>query len=112
MPCTCDDQRAQLLDGVVDRVGDRAGDVLGDRRLLRQVAFGDALQLVHQPQNRRLVGVVDALGFLLLAFGLEAPRLRERGALALLRDVQAQEAGAAEDDQERATAAAGRASGR
>ena len=69
-------QRAQFLDGVVDRVGDRAGDVLGHRRLLRQVAFGDRLQLVHQAQDRRLVGVVDALGFLLLAFGLEALLLR------------------------------------
>ena len=70
--CTCGHQRAQFLHRVVHRVGDGAGDVFGHRGLLRQVAFGHRLQLVHQPQNGRLVGVVDALGFLLLALGLEA----------------------------------------
>jgi hypothetical protein len=39
------DEIAQRLDGVVDRIGDRAGDVLGDRRLHRQVAVGEARQL-------------------------------------------------------------------
>jgi hypothetical protein len=84
-------QGAQLLDRVVHRVGDRAGDVLGHRRLLRQVAFGNALQLVHQAKNRRLVGVVDALGLLLLRPRPRGAALRERRALALVADVQAQE---------------------
>jgi hypothetical protein len=52
-------------------------------RLLGQVALGNALQLVHQPENRGLVRVVDALGFLLLRLGLETPALRHRGPLAL-----------------------------
>jgi hypothetical protein len=60
-------QLAQLLHRVVHRVGDGAGDVLGHRGFLGQIAFGDCLQFVHQPQNGRLVGIVDALGFLLQA---------------------------------------------
>ena len=46
---------AQGLDRVVDRIGDRAGDVLGDGRLHRQIAVGEAGQLVEEPQDRLLV---------------------------------------------------------
>jgi hypothetical protein len=56
---------------VVHRVGNGARDVLGHRGFLGQITFSHCLQFVHQPQNGRLVGVVDALGFLLLAFGFE-----------------------------------------
>ena len=62
-------QVAQLFDGVVHRVGDRPGDVLGHRGLLRQVALGHQQQLVHQAQNRRLIGIVQTLGVLLAQQG-------------------------------------------
>jgi hypothetical protein len=67
-------QLAQFFHRVVHRVGDGAGDVLGHGRFLRQVALGDRLQFVHQAKNGGLVGVVDALGFLLLALGFLALR--------------------------------------
>ena len=60
------DQRTQLFHRVVHRVGNRAGNVFGHGGFLRQVTFGNRLQLIHQTQNSGLVGVVDALGFLLL----------------------------------------------
>ena len=75
-------QRAQLFHRVVHRVGDGAGDVFGHRGLLRQVAFGHRLQFVHQSQNGRLVGVVDALGFLLLALGFQRAALRRSARVA------------------------------
>ena len=65
-------QLTQLFDGVVDRVSNGTGDVFGHRCFLRQVAFGDRLQLIHQSQNGRLVGIVDTLGVLLLAFSFLA----------------------------------------
>jgi hypothetical protein len=54
------DQLAQRLDRVVDRVGDRAGDVLGDGRLHRQIAVGEARQLVEQAHDGLLVALVLA----------------------------------------------------
>jgi hypothetical protein len=102
---------AQFLHGVVHRVGDGAGDVFGHRGLLRQVAFGHRLQLVHQPQNGRLVGVVDALGFLLLALGLLALG-RRRASGGLVDDEQAQQAEAAGGQQQRRQPAQQRASRR
>jgi hypothetical protein len=89
--CTCP-PGAQLFHRVVHRVGDGAGDVFGHRGLLRQVAFGHRLQFVHQPQNGRLVGVVDALGLLLLALGFAALGSASSGAARLVGQVQAQEA--------------------
>mmetsp|Transcript_9625 Transcript_9625/g.22383 ORF Transcript_9625/g.22383 Transcript_9625/m.22383 type:complete len:774 (-) Transcript_9625:5462-7783(-) len=91
------DQVAQLFHGVVHRVGDRAGDVFRHRGLLGQVAFSDRGQLVHQSQNRRLVGVVDALGLLLLGLGLAALCLGQRGAFGLIGHEQAQETKGADD---------------
>ena len=85
-------QRAQLFDGVVHRVGDCAGDVFGHRGLLRQVAFGHRLQFVHQSQNRRLVGVVDALGLLLLALGFKRCASAAAARCAWSTHEQAQEA--------------------
>lgn len=35
--------------------------IIDDRGFLRQIALGHRLQLVHQTQNRSLVGIVDAL---------------------------------------------------
>ena len=73
-------QAAQLFHRVVHRVGDRAGDVLGHRRLHGEVAVRHLLQLVHQPQNRRLVGLVGLPGLLLqaLGFGIAGARPRSR----------------------------------
>ena len=62
-------QRSQFFHRVVHRVGNGTGDVFRHRGFLRQVAFGHRLQFVHQPQNGGLVGIVDALGVLLLRFG-------------------------------------------
>ena len=64
---------AQRLDREIDRIGDRAGDVLGDGRLHREVAVGQARQLVEQPQDRLLVALVLA-GLLIGG----APQVRER----------------------------------
>ena len=60
------DQQAQLLHRVIDRVGNGPRDVFGHGRLLGQVPIGQVLQLVHQAQNSGLVGIVNALGLLLL----------------------------------------------
>ena len=46
--------------GEIDRIGDCAGDVLGNGRLHRQVAVGQARQLVEQPQDGLLVPLVLA----------------------------------------------------
>ena len=75
-------QRAQLFHRVVHRVGNCAGDVFRHRGFLRQIALGHRLQFVHQPQDGRLVGVIDALGFLLLEFGQMTLLFSERLALA------------------------------
>ena len=59
-------QRAQFLDRVIHRVGNGTSDVLGHGGFLGQVALRHRLQLIHQSQNGRLIGIVHALGFLLL----------------------------------------------
>jgi hypothetical protein len=71
----------KFLHRVVHRVGDGAGDVFGHGGFLRQITLGHRLQLVHQTQNGRLVGVIDALGFLLLTFGVKALAFRNPLAL-------------------------------
>jgi hypothetical protein len=90
-------QLAQFFHRVVHRVGDGAGDVLGHRGFLRQVAFGHRLQFVHQAKNGGLVGVVDALGFLLLALGFEALRLGHFLALAAVLHLHVGQADGAGD---------------
>ncbi|MNY49767.1 hypothetical protein D3C86_1852230 [compost metagenome] len=61
---------AQFFHRVVHRVGNSAGNVFRHRCFLGQVTFSHRLQFVHQSQNSGLVGVVDTLGFLLLALGV------------------------------------------
>ncbi|MNG96472.1 hypothetical protein D3C79_555410 [compost metagenome] len=53
-----DDQVAQLVDGVVDRVGNGTGEVLGDRHGDGQVAIGQLFDLVEQAHDRLLVALV------------------------------------------------------
>ena len=59
-------QRAQLFHRVIHRVGNCTGDVFRHCGFLRQIALGHRLQLVHQPQNGRLICIINALGLLLL----------------------------------------------
>jgi hypothetical protein len=94
-------QLAQFFHRVVHRVGDGAGDVLGHGGFLRQVAFGHRLQFVHQAKNGGLVGVVDALGFLLLALGFEALRFGHFLALAAVLQLHVGQADGAGDGEQR-----------
>jgi hypothetical protein len=51
---------AQRLDRIVDRVGNRTGDILSHRCLHRQIAVGQARQLIQQAHDRFLVALVFA----------------------------------------------------
>ena len=80
-------QQAQLFHRVVHRIRNRPGYVFRHRSFLRQVALRHVLQFVHQSQNRRLVGVVHPLGFLLLVARIALLLLGQLLALAAIEQL-------------------------
>ena len=70
---------APVMSSVTERLN-REGFTVGDVA----IAFGDALKFVHQSKNGGLVGVVDALGFVLQALRVHALLFHLLRALRLL----------------------------
>ena len=81
-------QLAQLFNRVIHRVGNSTRNVFCHSSFLRQIAFGNILQFIHQTQNRSLIGVVNAFGVLLLAFGILPLSLGHRLTLLAILNLQ------------------------